>query len=452
MDVDDWLRVFAYESLVGVSDAYFTGGNDHNFRMYLRPEDQKVLAMPWDWDSSYNRSATANLVGGANLANIVNLPNNLRAYYGHLYDIITTTFNTTYMGRWTAHYGQLANQDFTSILNYIGTRANFVLGQMPTNTAFAITSNNGNNFLTNNTPVTLSGTAPVQVKTILVNGVAYALTWTSLTNWSLTVPLGTGTNYIVAQGYDGQGLLLTNDADSITITNLGPGAPLPVVINEWMADNSAPDGFPDSLDGLFKDWFELFNPNTNAFNLSSYCLTDDLADPTKWRIPTNTIIPGHGFLLVWADNKTNLNGLSTNGDLHANFQLSKSGETIGLFTPDGVTAQSTVTFGPQLTSIGQGHYPDGPNSPIYFLGNLSPRHANTLPPLQFTEMSVTNGIATVAWETIPAQTYRLQYKTNLADLIWTDVTPDISATNKIVRVTRPTVTEGQQYYRVMWAQ
>src|SRR5205823_3642390 len=111
-----------------------------------------------------------------------------------------------------------------------------------------------------------------------------ALTWTTLTNWSLTLPLATGTNYIIVQGYDAQSLLLTNDFDSITITNLGPGAPLPVVINEWMADNASPDGFPDPLDGSFKDWFELFNPNTNAFNLSGFCLTDDLAVTTKWHI------------------------------------------------------------------------------------------------------------------------------------------------------------------------
>ncbi len=246
--------------------------------------------------------------------------------------------------------------------------------------------------------------------------------------------------------------MLTNAADSITITNLGPGAPLPIVINEWMAENAAPDGFADLLDGLFKDWFELFNPNTNAFNLSGFCLTDDLADTTKWHIPTNTFIAGRGFLLVWADNKTNLNGLSTNGDLHANFQLSKGGESIGLFTPDGITAQSTVTFGPQMQNISQGHYSDGPNSPFYFMGNFSPRQANVLPPLRFTEISITNSLVTLAWDAIPAQTYRLQFKTNLADVNWTDLAPDLSATNKFVRCTNPAMTDIQRFYRVLWIQ
>ena len=32
---------------------------------------------------------------------MINRPQNLRAYYGHLQDIIETTFNRTYMSYWT---------------------------------------------------------------------------------------------------------------------------------------------------------------------------------------------------------------------------------------------------------------------------------------------------------------------------------------------------------------
>jgi hypothetical protein len=446
MDVDEWMRTFAFESLVGVGDAYFTGGNEHNFRLYVRPADQKVLALPWDWDSSFNLSYSARLVGGANLAKIVNLPNNLRAYYGHLYDIISTTFNTAYMSRWTSHYGQLANQDFSNILSYIGNRASYVMGQLPTATSFAITSNNGNNFVTNSSQILLSGTAPIQINTIQVNGITYALNWSTLTNWSLTLPLRTGTNSLLVAGLDGQGL--TNATDSITVTNLGAGAPLPVIVNEWMANNAGPDGLADPLDGLFKDWFELYNPNPTNINLSGFYLTDDLALPTEWRIPTNTIIAGHGFLLVWADNKTNLNALSTNGDLHAPFQLSKDGEAIGLFAPDGMAVQSAVTFGPQMQNISQGRFPDGDANAVYFMGQFTPRFSNTLPPLHFTGISVMNGLAVLEWEAIPAMTYRLQYKTNLSDAAWVDIAPDVVASGKSIRCTNALGTSSPRCYRV----
>ena len=48
-----------------------------------------------------------------------------------------------------------------------------------------------------------------------------------------------------------------------------------------------PDGFADPADTLFQDWFELYNPNTNAIDLSGYYLTDTLLEPDKWLIPAN---------------------------------------------------------------------------------------------------------------------------------------------------------------------
>jgi hypothetical protein len=449
MDLDEWMRTWAFESLIGVGDGYFTGTSPHNFRMYVRPADQKVLAMPWDWDSCFIKSATANLVGTGNLAKLVNRPGNLHAYYGHLYDLINTTFNMAYMGRWTQHYGSLAGQDFSGILNYIGQRSSFVMGQLPAATPFAITSNQGNNFGTNNTQVTINGTGSIQVKTIQVNGIDYLVTWTSLTNWSLTIPLNAGTNSFTLQGFDLHGNVLSNSTDTIVITNSGVGAPQPVVINEWMADNAGPNGFADPVDGLFKDWFELYNPNPGAIDLSGCFLTDTLALPTQWQVPTNTTIAGNGFLLVWADNLTNLNGLGTNGDLHVNFKLSKDGDSIGLFAPDGVRPLSTVTFGAQSQNVSQGRFPDGSTNGIFPMTAFTPRQANFLPPPQFTSLSLAPGFVTLVWQAIPGMNYHLQYKTNLNDVNWTDVAPDISATNNSVTFTNATSTDAQRFYRLL---
>src|SRR6185503_20117525 len=144
--------------------------------------------------------------------------------------------------------------------------------------------------------------------------------------------------------------------DTITVTNNGSGSPLPVTINEWMADNAGPFGFPDAQDGLYQDWFELYNPNTNAVNLAGFFLTDNLSQPTKWQIPAGTTIPSRGFLLFWADNETAQNATSTNGHLHAGFQLNNGGEAIGLYSPGGI-AQHTVVFGRQFENVSQGLYP-----------------------------------------------------------------------------------------------
>ena len=214
-----------------------------------------------------------------------------------------------------------------------------------------------------------------------------------------------------------------------------------------MADNAGPGGFADPLDGKFKDWFELYNPNPDAVDLSGFYLTDDLALRTQWRIPTNSPISGHGFLLVWADNKTNLNGLSPNGDLHAAFKLNKDGEAIGLFAPDGVAAQSAVTFGPQMHNVSQGRFPDGSAEGVYFMADFTPLSPNALPPLQFTRISVTNGLVVLEWQAIPAQSYRLQYQTNLTDE-WIDLAPDVVAGGKLVQSTNALGPAGPRFFRV----
>jgi hypothetical protein len=234
------------------------------------------------------------------------------------------------------------------------------------------------------------------------------------------------------------------------ITNSGSGAPFPVVINEWMADNAAPGGFQDPVDGLYQDWFELYNPNTNAFNLTGYFLTDDLSQPTKSPIPTNTIIAPHGFLLVWADNQVSQNGLSPFGDLHAAFQLNNGGEAIGLFAPDG-TLQSSVEFGPQVQNVSQGLFADGStNGVYYFMTNFTPRAANSLAGVTsfpITSVMVTNGTVRFTWEAIPGRTYRVEFKNDLGDLECAPLGVEVSPAGTTASATNA-ISAGQRFYRV----
>jgi len=69
-----------------------------------------------------------------------------------------------------------------------------------------------------------------------------------------------------------------------------------------MASNSAIAKDPQ---GQYDDWIELHNPTESAIDVGGLYLTDDLENPTQWRIPggnpTATTIPARGFLLIWAD-------------------------------------------------------------------------------------------------------------------------------------------------------
>ncbi len=172
-------------------------------------------------------------------------------------------------------------------------------------------------------------------------------------------------------------------------TNNGTSGPLVVFINEWMAGNAS--YLADPADFNYEDWFELYNPATNAVDLAGYWLSDSgtngggvVTNKFKFLITTNMahIIPPQGYLLVWADNETgqNLSGGVPRPDMHANFALSLGGEAIGLFAADG-TQIDWVTFGQQTNDVSQGRFPDGGPNIYWFVTNRTPRAANFIPGL-----------------------------------------------------------------------
>lgn len=456
VDVDEWMRAVALLGLIGGADMY-TFGNSHNLIIYFRPEDGRGMAFPWDLDYSFVQPINQ-AIPGSGSANtyklITTLPDNYRRYYYHLLDLSNVTGDAAYMGRWAAHYAGLVGQNWSGVVDYLSQRAAYVRSTMPLTTPFAITNNGGNNLSVTNDRLVLGGTAPLTVKDIEVNGIRYPVTWTSLTTWTLTVLLPGHTNLLVVQGTDSRGANLTNALDTITVTNLGRVPPLPVVINEWMADNRGPGGLADPADGLFQDWFELFNPNTNVVALAGLYLTDNLGEPTKWPIPTNIFIGPRGFLLVWADNNPNQNPMAggTNVDLHANFALNNGGEAIGLFAADGVTPLSTVVFGAQLQNVSQGLFPDGSTNAVYWMTNWSPRASNRLgapPPPTFEPLVVSDGNrVTLSFSATPNRTYAVEFKEDLSAPIWALLTIR-TATGPFISVGDDMAGRAQRFYRVV---
>ncbi len=126
-------------------------------------------------------------------------------------------------------------------------------------------------------------------------------------------------------------------------------------INEIMASNSSVYADPQLEDD---DWIEIYNANREAVDLGGMYLTDDLDEPTKWRVPLDqaerTTIPPRGHLLIWADND-----LTDGPELHAGFSINAGGEAIALFDSDGVTLIDSITFGEQRLDVSFGRYPDG---------------------------------------------------------------------------------------------
>ncbi|GEM_PF-460462 len=111
-------------------------------------------------------------------------------------------------------------------------------------------------------------------------------------------------------------------------------------INEIMAANSTTirDGDVDdskqgASGGAYSDWIEIYNKSSQPIDLTGYTISDDGA---TWTIPQGTV-PANGYILIWASDKDKV---AKDGQLHTNFKLSASGETVTLKKADGTVVDS----------------------------------------------------------------------------------------------------------------
>jgi hypothetical protein len=136
---------------------------------------------------------------------------------------------------------------------------------------------------------------------------------------------------------------------------------VPLVINEVMASNDTAIADPQ---GEYDDWIEFYNAGDTPFDMAGMYLTDDLDNPTKWRLPDGdpeltTVAPG-GYLLVWVDGEIEDEGV------HASFKLDAEGEDVGLFDVDGTSLIDSVTYPALAADVPYGRDPLAPDQWRYF--------------------------------------------------------------------------------------
>src|SRR5829696_43347 len=146
-----------------------------------------------------------------------------------------------------------------------------------------------NSITTNNNLIAISGTAPLELETIRINGVEYPLIWTSSTNFILRTPLDTPTATLVLQGYDWRGNPLANVSNVVTASYTGPFdlAQDSVVFSEIMFQPSATNA----------SYVEFQNKSTNfAFDVSGWRVNG-----LGFSFAPGTIIPSGQRMLVVKD-------------------------------------------------------------------------------------------------------------------------------------------------------
>lgn len=123
-------------------------------------------------------------------------------------------------------------------------------------------------------------------------------------------------------------------------------------INEILVINDS--NYVDDF-GQRSSWIEIFNSAYNTVNIGGLYLTNDPANPTKYRIATGnsiTQIEPRGYLIFFADKHP------ARGIQHLNFSLQDT-NYLALFDANGQTIIDEITFDKQKPDISFGRITDG---------------------------------------------------------------------------------------------
>lgn len=300
-NMEEWMRVFAANHAAGNLDSFGTEISQ-NMYGYSGVNGTRYTLMPWDLNidlgGPQSWSPGANLLvydpSDANLGAIYSTPAFLRMYWRAQQELVNGPLNIALTT------GPLVNAKYntfvanglsvenpnTALLPWISAAQAGIAAQLAAVNAssFSVNSTVG---VTNNL-ATISGVAPVAVENLLINGEALPVTWTTLTNWLVRVPLQPGTNSLAVTAVDINGNPLAGDAGTNTVVFHGAGTSAgQVVINEIMYHPPDPNG----------QYVELYNTSTNqAFDLSGWQFQG-----LNYTFPPGAVISPDGFLVLAAD-------------------------------------------------------------------------------------------------------------------------------------------------------
>jgi len=322
IDTEEWLRLSAIEHATGDLDSFFTLVH---WNMYCyKPTMGKWTALKWDWNISLGSGTSPGW--GPDGSQLFTFTTTSPGQYGG-YDPLMTAFHAypAYRRAYLRAFQDIANLAMNSarinsmldakyaafvanglsstsynglilknpampggLESWIGTMHNSLLAALAaqgvSNVPFAVSSS----VVTNNV-VVLSGTAPVGVKTLWVNGVEWPVSWNTVTGWTVTVPLVPGTNQLSVVGVDLHGQPVAGASNTLAVVYSG-AAGLPVgqvVINEIM--------YQPAVAGA--DYVELYNNSTTAtFDLSGWQLRG-----LGYSFPAGSVLGPNSYVVLAAN-------------------------------------------------------------------------------------------------------------------------------------------------------
>ena len=343
-DMEHWARTFACNDLSSYWDAF---GNSNGKNTYLyKPQRAPWKLMCWDFDVGLGTFGDAidNPLFNANDALVTRMiPQNAawtRLYWNALSEAVNTFFQTgpgtkldaLLDAKYAAFVASGMGQNNPSaIKSWIGGRRNNLVTWLGTNVAsFAVAG--PVSFSTNRNLVTLTGTAPITVHTLTVNGVAVTPVWTTLHAWRITVPVMAGANALTIVGRDRYGNVISGASSTIAVTYTGvDDSPVGnIVINEIMYNPVIPEA----------SFIELFNLSANtAFDLSGWRLNG-----IDFTFPSGTVLSNRGFLVICKNRTAFASAYGWGVPVLCEFDghLDDGGETLSLIKPGATPAEDLL--------------------------------------------------------------------------------------------------------------
>jgi hypothetical protein len=338
-DVEEMMRIFAIRHSVGDWDSVGTQ-NEQNMYGY-KPLNGRWTLFIWDMNivlgnsSSWGAGQNLFTVNGADrpMLNIYQTPPFRRAYWRALKELgngpmLAGNFNPIVDAKYAAFQASgITVAAPTAPKSYVASARTSILSQLAAEDTTSFTASGPGT--TANNLVTLTGSAPVEIKTIRVNGVAYPLAWSTVTTWSMSLPVNAGPNTLSIRCYDVHGNLLPNYTATVSVNYTGaPELPQNyLVINEIMYAPAIPGA----------EFVEIYNRSPDfAFDLSNYRFNG-----LNYTFPEGATIAPNSYLVLAKDlavfNTAYGGGIPVFGLFNGRLDL--NGGTLTLLKPGATPAQ-----------------------------------------------------------------------------------------------------------------
>ena len=238
INLADFVPVIAANEFIGNFDSYgFTRGK--NMFLYDSADGWQLIA--WDLDYNFGMNRPLNDPIDPSLASFptddptmrtfLKTPLVTRIFWRAVEKIIATSSDAALRTFTRAKYDALradatslnGDTDYAAFFTLVDTRRTNVVAQLAAAQAssFSVVAPSSTVSTATNNIVTLTGLAPFDVTSVLINGALTPITWTSPSNWTAQVVLNSGTNLFKVVGLNDDGTVQSNGTVNLSIAYAG---------------------------------------------------------------------------------------------------------------------------------------------------------------------------------------------------------------------------------------